>query len=92
MNGKDIRVFFSPDFFCRRIFQKKCRLNNFVQMNNVPSGDFFTPEYQNSMVEKGEWGYFDYKYMRDLFPPSTLALFSWNSLGLQAVLIIIFLP
>jgi len=61
-------------------------------MNNVPSGDFFSPEYQNSMVEKGEWGYFDYKYMRDLFPPSTLSLFSWNSLGLKAGLIIIFLP
>ncbi|XP_023339561.1 HSPB1-associated protein 1 isoform X1 [Eurytemora carolleeae] len=54
-----------------------------TKMNNVPSGDFFSPEYQNSMVEKGEWGYFDYKYMRDLFPPSTLSLFSWNSLGLK---------
>ena len=87
--GKISEFFFSSDFLPTN-FPKKVVQNNFVQVCCVPSGDFFSTKYQNSMVEKGEWGYFDYKYMRDLFSPSTLALFSWNSLGLKAGLIIIF--
>ena len=55
-----------------------------IKVKEVSSDDFFSPGYQRRRAEEGEWEYFDYKYMRDLFQPSTLALFSWNCCGLKA--------
>lgn len=49
----------------------------------MSSDQFFSSKWEGEVYGSGRWSYYDYMYLRDLFPPPLLARFPWDVVGLQ---------